>query len=98
MPQQMAMVGSQTDHGGVVVEGSPSTTVCDGTPVSRIGDAHECPVPGHGVTPIVTGDPRVKADGRLIARVGDRIQCGAVIVTGCPAVFGSDEEGEGEGE
>jgi len=50
----------------------------------RMGDLHVCPIPGHGVTPIVTGSLDTITEGLPNARVGDIIGCGAVIVTGSP--------------
>ncbi len=48
-------------------------------PVARVGDKHICPA--HGPNVIISGGPAV-ADGRAIARVGDKTACGAVIVKG----------------
>ena len=45
-------------------------------------DLHVCPIPGHGVTPIVSGSLDTTTDGRPNARLGDIAGCGAVIVTG----------------
>lgn len=50
-------------------------------PVARLGDSHSCPIPGHGVTPIVSGSQSTE-DGLPIARVGDKTGCGAAIVQG----------------
>jgi uncharacterized Zn-binding protein involved in type VI secretion len=49
-----------------------------------MGDLHVCPIPGHGVTPIVTGSLDTITEGLPNARVGDITGCGAVIVTGSP--------------
>ncbi len=51
-------------------------------PVSRLTDLHACPLPGHGLTPLVSGSPTVYANGLPVARIGDRAGCGAVIVSG----------------
>ena len=45
-------------------------------------DSHVCPIPGHGVTPIVTGSLDTATDCRPNARMGDIAGCGAVIATG----------------
>lgn len=55
-------------------------------PSARRDDVHGCPIPGHGKTKIVTFDPKVFADGRGVARVGDKAECGAAITEGCPTV------------
>ena len=43
---------------------------------------HACPIPGHGITPIITGSLNTAIDGRPNAGLGDVTGCGAVIVTG----------------
>ncbi len=88
MGQPFAFLGSPTDHGGAIISASPDVHAC-GIPVARCGDQHACPIPGHGVTPIVTCDPTVFANGLGVARIGDKAACGATIVVGCPAVSGS---------
>ena len=52
-----------------------------------MGDMHVCPIPGHGVTPIVGGSMNTATDGRPNARFGDIAGCGAVIVSGSLNVF-----------
>jgi uncharacterized Zn-binding protein involved in type VI secretion len=49
-----------------------------------MGDLHVCPIPGHGVTPIVTGSMTTITEGSPNARIGDITACGAVIVAGSP--------------
>jgi uncharacterized Zn-binding protein involved in type VI secretion len=51
-------LGDGSSHGGVVVSGS-SKVIVEGSPVARIGDSHSCPIPGHGVTVIVSGSDNV---------------------------------------
>ncbi|GAB7532647.1 hypothetical protein PS3A_50620 [Pseudomonas sp. 3A(2025)] len=51
-------------------------------PVSRLTDQHACPIPLHGLTPLVSGSPTVYVNGLPVARIGDRAGCGAVIVSG----------------
>lgn len=51
-------------------------------PVSRLTDQHACPLPFHGLTPLVSGSPTVYVNGLPVARIGDRAGCGAVIVSG----------------
>jgi uncharacterized Zn-binding protein involved in type VI secretion len=46
-------LGDGSDHGGTVISASGKVTA-EGQPVARLGDLHSCPIPGHGVTPIVT--------------------------------------------
>jgi uncharacterized Zn-binding protein involved in type VI secretion len=63
---------------------SAARTMVNGIPVSRMGDLHACPIPGHGVTPIVTGSATTLTEGQPNARIGDMTACGAVIVAGSP--------------
>ena len=50
-------------------------------PVARKGDLHSCPIPGHGITQIITSSPS-QVEGQPVARVGDKTSCGATIVEG----------------
>lgn len=54
---------------------------------ARAGDLHKCPLPGHGVTPIVTSSGNTTINGMGAARVGDTCGCGAVIVAGFPSIM-----------
>ena len=80
MGRPFILVGDKTDHGGVVVEGSPYSVV-DGKAIARVGDKVTCPKRGHGPTTIVSGDPTAIIDGRPAARHGDRCACGAVLIS-----------------
>lgn len=51
-------------------------------PVARLTDPHACPIPGHGLTSLVSASPTVLVNGLPVARTGDRAACGAVIVSG----------------
>ena len=77
----VAILGSKSNHGGVVVSASSDLFV-HGIGVARVGDMHSCPLPGHGITPIVSGSSDSNDTSRKIARVGDRTGCGATITTG----------------
>lgn len=81
--QPRARLGDSTDHGGIIVSGSP-TVLIDGLPGARVTDTHVCPI--HGSNPIVTGSAVWSNDGLPVARVGDQTACGATIVTGSPVV------------
>ena len=81
MARPQARLGDVSSHGGTVVTGS-ITEFVNGRPVARMCDMHVCPIPGHGVTPIVTGSLDTSTDCRPNARLGDIAGCGAVIVTG----------------
>jgi uncharacterized Zn-binding protein involved in type VI secretion len=75
------VVGDRTDHGGFVIQGSPSSDHM-GKPIARVGDKVTCPKHGHGgTTTIVTGDPTNIIDGAAIARHGDKTACGATLIS-----------------
>jgi uncharacterized Zn-binding protein involved in type VI secretion len=82
MPR-VARLGDPSSHGGVIVS-SAARTEADGILIARVGDLHSCPIPGHGVTPIVTGSPTLIVEGKPAARVGSVCGCGAVISDGSP--------------
>jgi uncharacterized Zn-binding protein involved in type VI secretion len=78
-----ARLGDSSSHGGMIIS-SAARTMVNGIPVARMGDLHVCPIPGHGVTSIVTGSATTLTEGQPNARIGDMTACGAVIVTGSP--------------
>ncbi len=78
---KIARLGDSSSHGGTIITAA-SRTYADSIPVARKGDLHSCPIPGHGVTAIVTGSPTVEVEGSPVARVGDVAGCGAAITTG----------------
>uniref|UniRef100_UPI0030DD9A93 PAAR domain-containing protein n=1 Tax=Pseudomonas sp. RL_15y_Pfl2_60 TaxID=3088709 RepID=UPI0030DD9A93 len=55
-------------------------------PTARLGDMHDCPIAGHGKTPIVSASPDDQTNFLGAARVGDKCGCGAVITTGFPSI------------
>lgn len=80
MSLKLALLGSPSSHGGVVISASPTVT-SSGTGVARVGDLHSCPQKGHGVTPITTGSSIVMVDGKPVARVTSMAGCGAIITS-----------------
>ena len=80
MNRPFIVIGDKTDHGGVVVEGAPSTDV-EGIRIARVGDRVTCPKRKHGDTVIATGDPTCIIDGRPAARHGDKTACGATLIS-----------------
>jgi uncharacterized Zn-binding protein involved in type VI secretion len=79
MGQPFIVIGDQTDHGGQVVEGSPTTTT-GGKSIARVGDKVTCAEHGHGPTTIVTGDETMLIDSKPAARHGDKCACGATLI------------------
>jgi uncharacterized Zn-binding protein involved in type VI secretion len=81
MSKPFILIGDKTDHGGVVIEGSPTTDAA-GKAIARVGDKVSCPKRGHGgTTTIVTGDPTCIIDGKAAARHGDKTACGATLIS-----------------
>lgn len=81
MSHPVARLGDGSDHGGVIIS-SASKTIVEGKLVARVTDLHSCPIPGHGVTPIVTGSPHYLVEGQLCARTTSLTGCGASIIGG----------------
>ncbi|KRA01049.1 MAG: PAAR domain-containing protein [Achromobacter sp.] len=54
-------------------------------PIVLVGHRHSCPIHGNGT--VVTGASEAIVNGRAIARIGDRISCGAIIQTGSPGTI-----------
>lgn len=95
MSRPIIVVGDRTDHGGVVITGSPFTDI-DGKAVARIGDKVTCPQKGHGsVTAIVTGDQTAIIDGSPVARHGDKTACGATLLSGQILTYCDTESSQG---
>ena len=86
MARRQARMGDRSTHGGKIVSGA-SRTLVNGMPVARMGDKHDCPIPGHGTTNIVSGSPDTQTEGRPNARMGDAVECGARIITGSPDTY-----------
>ncbi|WP_025807402.1 PAAR domain-containing protein [Pseudomonas chlororaphis] len=54
-------------------------------PIVLVGHQHNCPIHGSGT--VVSGAREAHVSGRAVARVGDQISCGAVILTGSPGTI-----------
>lgn len=76
----VARLGDGSDHGGIIVSASDVPT--EGAMTAVVGSLHSCPIPDHGVTPIMTGSPAYTIGGRAVARTGSVCGCGAVIQGG----------------
>lgn len=76
----IAILGTTSSHGGVMISASGSTFDLQGRPVCLEGDMHSCPIQGHGVTPIVSGCAQHATDKRIpVAIEGSVAGCGAVL-------------------
>ncbi|CAH2787654.1 MAG: hypothetical protein CBHOC_2130 [uncultured Caballeronia sp.] len=67
--------GDPTDHGGYV-KTATSTIIENGKRAALVGDLVYCPRDGHGVNPIVEGDPTMMSDGRSLVTHLCRAACG----------------------
>lgn len=54
-------------------------------PIVLVGHQHSCPIHGNGT--VVSGASEAQIDGRAVARIGDRVSCGAIIQTGSPGTI-----------
>lgn len=85
MSQPLCRIGDTSNHGGVIISSPVSGQIDNGSQVATIGSLHSCPLPLHGVTPIVSSPiTTVHIDGIVVAMVGSVAGCGAVMVTGSP--------------
>ena len=75
-----------SDHAGTVIS-SAAKTYAEGQLVARLGDQHDCPIPGHGITDIVEGSPDTYVEGSQVARQGDHAACGAALISGAVKTY-----------
>lgn len=81
----VARLGDVSSHGGIIISsGQLYRDSADGKLVARRGDLHSCPIPRHGVTPIVTASSKVRSQGKAVAGITSMCGCGATITTGSP--------------
>lgn len=78
-------LGDPTTHGGKVVSAAPCSSAGD-IPIARLGDKVTCPIPGHGTTTIVEGDPNWLIDGIPVALEGHKTSCGASLISTLPTL------------
>lgn len=75
----IARLGDTSSHGGTIITCAAVTRV-EGQLVARVTDLHSCPIPGHGITPIVNGSGNFKTEGQITAVYGSQAGCGAIIM------------------
>lgn len=73
-------LGDPTSHGGTVITAS-SQTIIKGKQVARVGDLVACPIPGHGVNPIIEGDANFIDEGKSVALQGHKSACGCSLIS-----------------
>lgn len=86
MKQPIARIGDTSTHNGRIIT-SCKTTKAEGKLVARVNDMHQCPIEGHGITPIITGSPNHIVEGQKTARTSSMTGCGAMIIGGCQKTF-----------
>jgi uncharacterized Zn-binding protein involved in type VI secretion len=84
----IARLGDTSSHGGVIISsGTKVRDSVDGKLVARRGDLHSCPLPRHGITPIITASSKVRSQGKAVAAVTSKCGCGAAILLGSFKTF-----------
>lgn len=97
MQRPLIVVGDKTDHGGTVIQGTPTSDNA-GVPFARVGDRVTCPRKGHGgLSVIVSGDPTFIIDGAPVARHGDLCACGAKLLGSQAMSFVVEGDASGRG-
>lgn len=93
----IARLGDGSSHGGVIISPVATKTRTEGILTARVGDLHVCPVPGHGITPIVSGSGNFRCEGSPTAVNGSITGCGAIIIAGSTVSNAPLESGRGAG-
>ncbi len=87
MSNPIARLGDQSNHGGSIISGCSQNDLTNGLQTAIDGCMHQCPIPGHGTTPM-TSTSTTKINGKSVIRVNvDQAGCGAVITQGSPNRF-----------
>lgn len=76
---KVVVLGASSNHGGNVISASGSFRTSAGIPAMD-GDMHECPIKGHGVTPVRSRRFSPACNGRPILMTGDMAECGAEVI------------------
>ncbi|ELN2579089.1 MULTISPECIES: PAAR domain-containing protein [Enterobacteriaceae] len=77
---QIIRKGDKTTHGGSVMTCS-GTMIFGGIGVARKGDMVSCPIPGHGPTTIIEGNPDYLDNGIPVAFHGHKCGCGCTLIS-----------------
>lgn len=77
--KEVILLGDTTTHGGEVVTASSNFSHL-GIPVARVGDMVTCPK-CEGTFPIIEGAPTASENHNNIARHGDKVACGATLIS-----------------
>ncbi|MEQ7919138.1 PAAR domain-containing protein [Xanthomonas sp. WHRI 1810A] len=80
MSQGFVLLGDKTSHGGQVITAN-SMTIINGKKAALVDDLVSCPIPGHGVNPIVEGCGEHIDNGKEVAVNGCQSACGAELIS-----------------
>ena len=80
MFQAFVLLNDRTTHDGSVISAS-STIIVNGKPVALVADEVSCPIPGHGINPIVEGSEHWSENGRALVVDGCRSECGCRVIS-----------------
>lgn len=77
--------GDFSDHqyngvNGYIITVTTTVSSVEGQMIVRVNDFHYCPIPGHGITPVINGSGNVKGEGKIVACAGSKAGCGATIL------------------
>lgn len=86
--RKFVRLGDTSDHGGSMITAT-GLFIVNGKTQCVDGDIHDCPIRGHGKTPISSSNSAT-SNGKSISLVGDKAGCGATITTGSPNTWQGD--------
>lgn len=78
-------LGDATTHGGKVVTAS-STMFINGIQVALVGDMVSCPIPFHGINPIIEGAPTAMEEGVCVVVDNCLCACGCKVISSHPEI------------
>ena len=80
--KNISLLGDPSDHGGSLVSHNQDGSFnVGGVVVCANGCNHDCPIPGHGVTPVSAVTVKSFINGKLIVTSEAVAGCGAKIVS-----------------
>jgi uncharacterized Zn-binding protein involved in type VI secretion len=79
----LVRLNDPSNHGGKMITATGNFTVNNKGGCVQ-GDMHQCPINGHGTTPVTATTSKATSNGKGLLRVGDKAGCGATITTGSP--------------
>ena len=81
MSKLIACLGDSSSHGGILISTNADNTLdCQGINVCVNGCLHDCPIPGHGITPVTAITTKSYYNNKLIITQGAVAGCGAIII------------------